>query len=170
MFFIAACSPLALIEHEPTLYWGPALGSRCALVNTLHGWKNVIFLIDLIFDWICWFIEKTRLLVWLFKALDPLCAILLLSEIFSNFWIFEYFQLNYRHCIHSSYSSDIVGLIARLVSFVSQLFQYPMWLHGCNQAIFSLSILSKLPPVADDDVLKFNTSSVSILFCWKFLK
>ena len=134
---------------------------NCNFPDWLDIWLNLL---------IYWGDSAARLLVWLFKALDPLCAILLLSEIFSNFWIFEYFQLNYRHCIHSSSSTDIVGRIVRLDSFVSQLFQYPMWLHGCNQAIFSLSILSKLPPVADGDVLKFNTSPVSILFCWKFLK
>ena len=150
----------------------PQLVHLPAVANTLHGWKTVIFLIDLIFDWICWFIEETQLLVWLFKPLDPLCYVPL-SETFSNFWIFEYFQLNFQHCIHSSSSTDIVGLIARLDSIVSQLIQYPMWLHRCNQAISSLSILWKLLPVA---VLKSCTgciaapSSVSILFCWKFLK
>ena len=103
------------------------------------------------FSWLTWYLIEsadllrrlpTPQLGFLCGSLKPWTLCVPLSEIFSNFWIFEYFQLNFQHCIHSSSSTDIVGLIARLDSIVSQLFQYPMWLHHCNQAISSLSILS----------------------------
>ena len=177
-FFIAACSPLALMEHKPTLCWAEVQLLAAAMhlsvvANTLHGWKTVIFLIDLIFDWICWFIEKTRLLVWLFKALDPLCYVPL-SEIFSNFWIFEYFQLNFQHYIHSSSSSDIVGLIVRLDSIVSQLSniqcdfivvskQFPVF-----QFFEKWCLLLSWNPALG--ALRRLPQYLHILFCWKFLK
>ena len=153
----------------------PQLVHLPAVANTLHGWKTVIFLIDLIFDWICWFIEKSphpvaRLLVWLFKALDPLCAIVRNIFKFLNIWILSIklstlhsFFLLFRHC----------WLDSQIRFYFFSTFQYPMWLHRCIQAISSLSILWKLLPVA---VLKSCTgciaapSSVSILFCWTFLK
>ena len=124
-FFIAACSP-ALIEHEPTLCWAKVQHSAASALASRRkhsSWvKNCNFpdWLDIWLNLLIYWGDSAQLLVWLFKALDPLCYVPL-SEIFSNFWIFEYFQLNFQHYIHSSSSSDIVGLIVRLDSIFSQL-------------------------------------------------